>query len=174
MPMIPEPTTTASACSLNRHLLVRGGRRESLRVVPIGEVVGGAAASVEWMFAAGRRMAVVGAVVAVLCGFLLQRGDTGPSDVLTSGPHPASTVLAESAPVGVMPAAVRSRALVDAEALVVSGWSKPLRSEHGLAATSLSLAAAVMCWRLTRPHRRVAAPLQRFCMAPLRAPPACV
>jgi hypothetical protein len=125
------------------------------------------------MFGARRRIAVVGAVVAVLYGLLLQQADTGRSDALNRLPRPASTVLAEAAPVGVMPAALRSRALVDAEVLLGSGSSKPLGSDNGLAATGLSIAAALMWWRLTRHDRRVAAPLQRSCMAPLRAPPAC-
>ncbi|MGH9210254.1 MAG: hypothetical protein ACRD2C_06175 [Acidimicrobiales bacterium] len=124
------------------------------------------------MSVAGRRIAVVGAAFAVLFGVFLHRVDLGLSEVRSRDHRPA-VVLVDSAPAAVAPVAVRGRALVDTAPVLRAGPIKLALGSEALLAAGLAVAVAGF-WCVTRPDRRLAPPMQRSAMAPLRAPPAVV
>jgi hypothetical protein len=123
------------------------------------------------MSVAAARRAVLGfAVVAVLlvaAGQQLHGADHGH---IPRGHAPGSAVLEDATPAAVVPTVARIRSALDGEPASTAGSSR--LGVDGLVAGVVALASVAACWwYLSRPDRRLAAPLQRSWLAPLRAPP---
>lgn len=125
------------------------------------------------MLRTGHRLALAGAVAALVLGVLLN-GAHGSAGVAGSGAGEgdSSALVLESSPVAAVAVVGRVRGSAEAELVSVVRLSKsPLL---GLVLVSLVGLAAVAraWWRRSRPDRRVASPLRSSTRAPLRAPPA--
>ena len=118
------------------------------------------------MFGSGLRVVVVPVVAVLLCGGLLRAAEAQVSGATESR---ESTTIVDSAPAGIVAAAMRVRASVDRLALDQLSVVKVLVAAllNGLVA----LAAATV-WQLAREDRRTASPLLGSPLAALRAPPA--
>lgn len=126
------------------------------------------------MLVAGRRVVVAFAVVAVLFGAVRHHPEVGDSFGEGRDHRSAATELVGAAPAGVVPVAARFRTSFDTEPVSVAGSAKTRAGDHLLAMASVAVAIAVCWWCLRRPDRRLAAPMQRSLLAPLRAPPSFV
>ena len=128
------------------------------------------------MFGSRRWLALVGVVAAVLLGVLVHAGqvgfdgDFGGARDRASASASASAIVG-SAPVGVVPSAVRDRTWPDNELSPLAHASKT-RLGALLSALVSGLGVAAASWCLARQDRRLASPLRRFSLAALRAPPA--
>jgi hypothetical protein len=123
------------------------------------------------MLEPGRRVVVAFAVSTVLFGIVGQQLDVGGHLGVGPDRQPASAVLADVAPVGVVPAATRSRTSLDGELSSASGSTKTL-SGLLLILAVLVLVAAVHWWHLLRADHRLVVRLQTSSSASPRAPPA--
>jgi hypothetical protein len=117
----------------------------------------------------GRRVVVAFAVLAVALGVVAQRPDVGNQLGVERDRQPVSTVIVDTGPVGVVPAATRTRTFLDGESLSPSGSTKIRLG--GLVLFLAVLVLAVCGWRVVRPDRRVAVPMRCSSLPALRAPP---
>jgi hypothetical protein len=122
----------------------------------------------------GRRYGLLaaGVAAAVLVGVFVHGGLVGLDRGVEGGEQSAAAVVAEWAPVGVVPATLRTRMSADGDVVGAVPFLKGRLI--GLAPTLVSglAAAAVAWWCLSRPDRRLDVPLRCSSLAALRAPPA--
>jgi hypothetical protein len=117
-------------------------------------------------------MLVAGVAVAILVGVFVQGGLVDLDGGVEGGEQPRAAVVAEWSPVGVVPATLRARGWGDGELVSAVPFLKGRLI--GLAAPVVSglAASAVAWWCLSRPDRRLGAPLRCSSFAARRAPPA--
>ena len=120
------------------------------------------------------RLLAAGVAAAILVGVFVHAGLVDLDGGAESGERSAAAVVAEWSPVAVVPVALRDRAWADGELVSAVRFLKGQLA--GLAPTGVAglAASAVAWWCLSRPDRRLDAPLRCSSLAALRAPPALV
>jgi hypothetical protein len=117
-------------------------------------------------------MLVAGVAAAILVGVFVHGGLVDPDSGVDGGPPARAAVVAEWSPVGVVPATFRARGWGDGELVSAVPFLKGRLIGLAAPVVSGSAASAVAWWCLSRPDRRLGAPLRCLSLAARRAPPA--
>jgi hypothetical protein len=123
------------------------------------------------MFGRRHGFLAAGVAAAILMGVFLHGGFGDVDGGVEGGEQPAAAVVAEWSPAGVVPAALRARVWGDGELVSAVPFLKGRLIGVAPAVVSGLAASAVAWWCLSRPDRRLGAPLRCSSLAALRAPP---